>query len=102
VRQRRVVRTPEARPPGPVSPQLAPQLVLTGLTQWWVAAMTDSPRAHEGVDLAVIREAVSRRGSGWALARHLPAPLALAALPMAIATRGVQPGLVHHADRGGQ
>lgn len=44
----------------------------------------------------------SRRVIGWALARTLEDELTLAALRMALARRAVQPGLVHHSDRGSQ
>jgi putative transposase len=52
------------------------------------------------MDVAGILAASSRRGIGWALARSLAAELALAAVRMARAARGVRPGLVHHSDRG--
>ena len=53
--------------------------------------------------LAVILDAYSRRVVGWALADHLRADLALAALEMALSTRAVIPGgLIHHSDRGVQ
>src|SRR5262249_20458232 len=44
----------------------------------------------------------SRRVIGWALAVHLQASLALAALRMALKRRRPAPGLVHHSDRGVQ
>jgi putative transposase len=54
------------------------------------------------VALAVRLDAYRRRCLGWALERYLEAELALAALRMALATRVMRPGLVHHSDRGGQ
>ena len=39
---------------------------------------------------------------GWALDRTLEDELPLAALRMALSRRNVQPGLVHHSDRGSQ
>jgi transposase InsO family protein len=50
--------------------------------------------------LAVVSDAFSRRVIGWELADHLRAELALAALHMALASRTVTPGLIHHSDRG--
>ena len=44
----------------------------------------------------------SRRVIGWALGRTLEDKLTLAALHMALSRRSVQPGLVHHSDRGSQ
>jgi putative transposase len=50
----------------------------------------------------VILDAFSRRVIGWALSRNMDDDLTLTALRMAIKQRGVQPGLVHHSDRGSQ
>ena len=52
--------------------------------------------------LAVILDAHSRRVIGWALDRTLEDELTLGALRMALARRIVEPGLVHHSDRGTQ
>ncbi|MBI3949131.1 MAG: DDE-type integrase/transposase/recombinase [Acidobacteria bacterium] len=52
--------------------------------------------------MAVMLDGFSRRCIGWALDQTLEAELALGALRMALQTRPVQPGLVHHCDRGGQ
>ena len=57
---------------------------------------------EEFVFLAVILDAYSRRVIGWALDRTLENDLPLAALRMALAQRKVEPGLVHHSDRGVQ
>jgi putative transposase len=58
---------------------------------------------EEFVYLAVVLDAFSRKVVGWALAEHLRAELALAALEMALAHRDVTPGgLIHHSDRGAQ
>jgi transposase InsO family protein len=57
---------------------------------------------EEFVFLAVILDACSRRVIGWALDRTLEDELTLTALRMALARRTVQPGLVHHSDRGSQ
>jgi hypothetical protein len=50
----------------------------------------------------VILDAHSRRVIGWALGRTLEAELAVDALKMAIRRGRVEPGLVHHSDRGVQ
>jgi putative transposase len=53
--------------------------------------------------LAIIRDAFSRRVIGWAMADHLGAGLAVAALTMALTARRPPWGsLVHHSDRGVQ
>ena len=57
---------------------------------------------HAFVSLAVRLDADRRRCLGWALDRDLEAELAVAARRMALAPRPIRPGLVQHADRGGQ
>lgn len=52
--------------------------------------------------LAIVLDAFSRRAVGWELAQDLRAELALRALDRALADRPVQPGIVHHSDRGAQ
>jgi transposase InsO family protein len=60
-------------------------------------------RTWEGwLYLAVILDAYSRKVVGWAMADHLRAELATAALQMALTTRRPKPGLIHHTDRGVQ
>lgn len=86
-----------------VYPNLARTMVPTGINQLWVADITYVRLAEAFVYLAVVLDAWSRRVVGWALADHLRASLALAALDMALEARPVAPGeLVHHSDRGVQ
>ena len=77
-------------------------MTLTGIDQLWVADITYIRLQEEFVFLAVILDAYSRRVIGWALDRTMEDDLTLAALRMALASRNVQPGLVHHSDRGSQ
>ncbi len=86
-----------------IYPNLARRLETTATNQLWVADITYVRLAEAFVYLAVVLDAHSRRVVGWALADHLKASLALAALDMALAAREVAPGaLVHHSDRGVQ
>jgi len=86
-----------------VYPNLARTMVPTGVNQLWVADITYVRLSEAFIYLAVILDAWSRRVVGWALADHLRASLALAALEMALAARPVVRGeLVHHSDRGVQ
>lgn len=86
-----------------VWPNLARAMVPTTVNQLWVADITYVRLDEEFVYLAVILDAFSRKVVGWALAHHLRADLALAALEMALARRTVLAGgLVHHSDRGVQ
>jgi len=57
---------------------------------------------QEFIYLAVVLDAFSRRCIGWALETYLDARLSVAALSLAVATRTVTPGLMHHSDRGVQ
>jgi transposase InsO family protein len=81
---------------------LAREIILTGVDQLWRADITYIRLRDEFVYLAVILDAFSRRVIGWALDRSLEDELTLGALRMALAHRVVQPGLVHHSDRGSQ
>ena len=98
-----VPTTTDARHGWRVVPNLARGLEPTGLDQLWVADITYVRMAEEFAYLAVVLDAFSRRIVGWALASHLQASLAIAALAMALAARRPAPGsLVHHSDRGVQ
>jgi putative transposase len=89
---------PAAEPPDLVRRDFRP----SGPDRLWVADIT-YVRTWEGwLYLAVILDAFSRRVVGWALADHLRAELATAALDMALAGRRPGSGLIHHSDRGGQ
>ena len=95
--------TTDSRHGWPVWPNLARQLVPMAVNQLWVADITYVRLSEAFAYLAVILDAFSRKVIGWALADHLQAELALAALDMALARRAVIPGgLVHHSDRGVQ
>jgi putative transposase len=92
--------TTDSRHGWKVHPNLARWLVPTTTNQLWVADITFIRLAEAFVYLAVVLDAYSRRMVGWAMADHLRAELALAALRMALGSREVVGGLVHHSDRG--
>ena len=100
--RRRFVRTTDSTHSQPVFPNLARRMVITAIDQLWVADITYIRLPAEFVYLAVILDAFSRRVIGLALDRHLLTELPLTALRMALRTRQVQAGLVHHSDRGVQ
>ena len=85
-----------------VYPNLVPTLDIDGLDQLWVADITYIRLQQEFIYLAIVLDAFSRRCIGWALESYLDARLSVAALKMAVATRMVALGLVHHSDRGVQ
>jgi putative transposase len=86
-----------------VYPNLAARMVPLACDRLWVADITYIRLETGFVYLAVVLDAFSRKVVGWALADHLAASLALAALDMALADRRPRPAeLVHHSDRGVQ
>jgi len=98
-----VPRTSDSRHGFAIRPNLARALRPSGLDQLWVADITYVRLAEDFVYLAVVIDAFSRKVVGWALAGHLEASLALAALDQALAARQPQPeSLIHHSDRGVQ
>ena len=102
VRRRKFLVTTNSDHARRIYPNLAGQMALTGMDQLWRADITYIRLREEFVFLAVILDAYSRRVIGWALDRTLEDELTLAALRMALSRRMVQPGLVHHSDRGSQ
>jgi putative transposase len=102
VRKRKFVITTGSNHGRKVYPNLARDMVLTGTDQLWRADITYIRLQEEFVFLAVILDAYSRRVIGWALDRTLEDELTLSALRMALSRRLVEPGLVHHSDRGSQ
>ncbi len=102
LRHKAFVVTTDSRHELPVYPNLAHDLVPSGVNQLWVADITYIRLRAEFVYLAVVLDAFSGRVIGWALGRTLEAGLALSALSMALRQRQPAPGLVHHSDRGVQ
>lgn len=95
--------TTDSRHAFPIVPNLVRKLAPTGLDQIWHADITYVRLGEAFVYLAVVLDAFSRKVVGWALADHLEASLAIAALDMAIAARQPPPDtLIHHSDRGVQ
>jgi transposase InsO family protein len=102
LRQRKFLLTTDSQHGLPIYPNVAEEMVLTGIDQLWVADITYIRLQVEFVYLAVLLDAFSRRCLGWALRRSLEAALVLEALRMALMRRHPWPGLVHHSDRGVQ
>ena len=102
LRRKKFIRTTDSEHGLAVYPNLAGTLDISGLNQLWVADITYLRLWREFVYLAVVLDAFSRRVIGWSLGRTLEAEWPLAALRMALETREVEPGLVHHSDCGVQ
>lgn len=102
-------RRRSGRQPGPgsrvrgVAPDLVRRRFRTDAPdRLWVADITQLPTSGGPLYLAAIIDAFSRRVVGWAVAEHQKTSLVIAALDIALATRGSTYGLVHHSDRGTQ
>jgi putative transposase len=102
VRKRKFVVTTDSNHGKKIYPNLARKMMLTDVDQLWMADITYIRLREEFVFLAVILDAYSRRVIGWALDRTIEDDLTLRALRMALAQRVIEPGLVHHSDRGSQ
>jgi putative transposase len=102
VRKQRFVFTTDSRHGYAVYANLAGRVKLTGINQLWVADITYVRLRETFLYVAVVLDAYSRRVVGWELGEDLRAELALNALNRALADRHIQPGIVHHSDRGVQ
>jgi transposase InsO family protein len=102
IRKRNFVVTTNSNHGLRIYPNLAAEMVPTGIDQLWRADITYVRLETEFVYLAVVLDAFSRKVVGWALGRALEATLAIEALRMALETRKPAAGLVHHSDRGAQ
>ena len=99
----RRVRTTDSRHDLPIAPNLLDRnFIATAPNQIWLADITYIETDQGWLYLAAIMDLYSRRIVGWAMADHLRAELALAALQMAISAQRPSAGLIHHSDRGVQ
>jgi len=102
VRKQRFVLSTDSRHGYAVYSNLAARLPLTAINQLWVADITYVRLRESFLYLAILMDAYSRRVVGWELSEDLRAELALGALDGALAERRIEPGMVHHSDRGVQ
>ncbi|HEX4716076.1 MAG TPA: IS3 family transposase [Ktedonobacteraceae bacterium] len=68
----------------------------------WVTDITALPTTEGWLSLAVVLDLFSRMVVGWAMASAENEYLVTLALPMALARRHPQAGLLHHSDRGSE
>jgi putative transposase len=101
-RRRRFVITTQSNHDGPVFPNLARNMTVTGPNQLWVSDITYVALPDRFVYVAIVLDAWSRLIVGYAIGRSIDARLTVAALRSAIARRKPPAGLVHHSDRGSQ
>lgn len=83
-------------------PNLIKDLVIERLNQVWVADITYIRILTGFVYLAAILDGLSRKVIGYAISNRLDTDLTLGALKMAIVSREITPGIIHHSDAGVQ
>ena len=92
VRRRKGPRTPRREPTAAPAPDLVRRdFGAAGPDRLWVADIPDIPTWAGFLYRAVVLDAWSRRGIGWARATHLRTELVLDALTMAVAQRRPTP-----------
>jgi putative transposase len=100
-RRRRGLTRPD--PAATPAPDLVGRLFDPGAPdRTWFADISYIPTGEGWLYLAVVLDGCSRRVIGWAMATHLRAELAVAALQMALQQRQPAAGLICHSDRGSQ
>ncbi len=101
--KRRYRQTTDSRHDQPVAPNvLSRAFQADEPNRTWVGDITYIQTAEGWLYLAVLLDVYSRRVVGWSMGQDLKADLALGALEMALGRRHVEPGLLHHTDRGSQ
>jgi len=68
----------------------------------WVSDITYIWTSEGWLYLAGVLDLYSRMVVGWSMESRLTTGLTLSALKQALGNRPIQPGLVHHSDRGSQ
>jgi putative transposase len=100
--KRQFVHTTDSQHPYQVYPNLVKGMLVEAPDMVWVADLTYIRLPTTFVYLAAILDAYSRKCVGWKLSTRIDTQLALGALEVALATRRVTAGLIHHSDRGVQ
>jgi transposase InsO family protein len=102
-KKRPFVTTTMSEHDNPIAPNLLRRdFVAAGPHQKLVGDITYLPTAEGFIYLAILLDLYSRRIVGYAVGATLETSLALRALDMAISTRALNAGTIHHTDRGVQ
>jgi putative transposase len=104
VRARKRVRTTDSRHEYPIAPNILNRDFACGpeLNRRIAGDITYIRTLSGWLYLAVLLDLSSRRVIGWATSAKIDTDLVLDALRMALRTRVLQPGALHHSDRGSQ
>jgi putative transposase len=102
-RRRRFVKTTDSKHNLPIAPNLLErEFTAEKPNQCWVGDLTYLRTTEGWLFLAVLLDLFSRRVVGWSIHDSLETAVASRAFEMASNTRELEPGLVHHTDRGVQ
>jgi transposase InsO family protein len=96
------VQTTDSRHADPIAPNLLGELNVCRADQAWATDATCVLTGQGWLYLVAVLDVYTRRILGWAMGPILDAPMAIAALQMAIRRRRPPPGLLVHSDRGTQ
>jgi len=99
---RRFVHATDSHHGYQVYPNLVQGMKIEALDTVWIADLTYIRLPNTFVYLACVLDAYSRKCIRWKLSKRIDAQIAVDALDMALASRDVSPGLIHHSDRGVQ
>lgn len=96
------VATTDSRHGSPIAPNRILQLKADRPDQLWVTDATCVLTGEGWLYVVAVLDAYTRRVLGWSMGSILDAPMAIAALRMALSRRRPAPGLIVHSDRGAQ
>ena len=96
------VATTDSRHGEPIAPNPIRNLRLKRPNQVWATDATGILTGQGWLYLVAVLDLFSRRVVGWAMAPILDAPMAIAALQMALKQRRRERSLILHSDRGSQ
>lgn len=96
------VATTDSLHGGPIAPNRVRNLTIQRPNQVWVTDATGVLTGQGWLYLVTVLDVFSRRVVGWAMSPILDAPLAMAALRMALNQRRHSQNLTVHSDRGTQ
>jgi putative transposase len=94
--------TTDSRHGGPIAPNRIRTLRLQRPNQVWATDATGILTGQGWLHLVAVLDLFSRRVVGWAMGPILDAPMAIAALQMALKQRRVERSIILHSDRGSQ
>lgn len=83
-------------------PNLLETFVPSFINQVWASDITYVTLNNSFIYLAVVLDLFSRKVIGWSISKHIDDNLVVAALNMALTTRDIPDGLIHHSDQGVQ